>query len=1101
MLMLMCLWVYGLRAQTITIGTGTTSTFNTSQSATSAQSPWNSYYGYTYAQTIYLQSEIAATGNITSIDYYFDGASLSANADIKVWMKVITRSSFSSTTDWEPISGMTLVYDGTFAGSTPGWVNIPLQTPFPYNNTGNLVIAIDENTPSDNGATGFRYSATAAGSNRVIFYRSDGTNPDPATPPTAGGRSNQIGNIQINGLTLACQSPGNLAAAYSAGSATITWDAPAAGPAATAYKWELRTSGNPGSGATGLLQTNTTATPSVVINNPPISTFYVKSNCTSATDTSSWKSLVLLPNDEPCGAPLLTAGTSCVFTSATNAGATASAGIPAPGCASYSGGDVWFRVGVPASGALIFDSNSGIITDGGMAIYSSSDNTCNGSLTLIECDDDDSQNGAMPMINKTGLNPGDTVFIRFWEYGNDNNGTFSICVSEPPTPPVCTTIIAPIDGASAVPVPVALSWNAVAAATSYDIYLSTTNPPTTTVATSVTGTTYNYTAAYNTTYYWYVSPKNAGGNATGCDGTISSFTTDAPPPPPVNDEPCNAADLTIGATVPVCSNTVNASYTSSSEPSITSCSTPNNTVWYKFTPAVDGNYVIVASIPSASTNPLSAWFYLYTTSDCNTASAFTSAGGISCVAGPTTAGSSSNITTTALTAGVTYYLYVDGNSGDVGDICIRVEQAPTPPSCTTILTPTDGATAVTVPVALSWTAAPTATGYNVYAGTTNPPTTLVATNITATNFSYAATSYNTTYYWYVVPRNTGGLATGCDGTISSFTTDAPPPPPANDDCSGAVNLTGGVTVNSSTISATQSMAPEACATYTSLTAGDVWFQLTATQNGAASVTVQGPTGFDLVIQAYSGTCGSLTNIGCADATIGPSTETFNFSGLTAGQTVYFRVYGYSTTAGVFNQNTFTVTASGTALPVTYSSLSGSRINNVNRLTWTTSTEINNTGFELQRSADGVSFSKLAFVASKALNGNSNVSTAYSFNDVKPYISNGYYRLKQIDKDGRSSLSNVVMIKGGRISTVTLSSVYPNPVKSDVNVIVSSPNAEKLTVIITDLSGKVIKQQITNAVIGDNKVTLNVSNLASGTYLIKVQCANGCETSVQKFVKN
>ena len=131
-------------------------------------------------------------------------------------------------------------------------------------------------------------------------------------------------------------------------------------------------------------------------------------------------------NDDPCSATPLTAGATCSFTAATNAGATASAGVPAPGCASYAGGDVWFSVTVPASGHLIFDTNTGVITDGGMAIYSG---VC-GALTLIECDDDDSANGLMPMIDRTGLTPGTTIFIRMWEYGNDNNGTFSICVQD-----------------------------------------------------------------------------------------------------------------------------------------------------------------------------------------------------------------------------------------------------------------------------------------------------------------------------------------------------------------------------------------------------------------------------------------------------------------------------------------------------------------------------------------------------------------------------------------------------------------------------------------------------------------------------------------------
>ncbi len=128
-------------------------------------------------------------------------------------------------------------------------------------------------------------------------------------------------------------------------------------------------------------------------------------------------------NDTPCNAISLSVGTTCSFSTYTNAGATDS-GIPDPGCANYLGGDVWFSVTVPASGSLIFDTQSGVVTDGGMAIYSGTN--CS-SLSLIACNDDGGT-GLMPRISQSGLTPGSTIWIRFWEYGNNNNGTFGICV-------------------------------------------------------------------------------------------------------------------------------------------------------------------------------------------------------------------------------------------------------------------------------------------------------------------------------------------------------------------------------------------------------------------------------------------------------------------------------------------------------------------------------------------------------------------------------------------------------------------------------------------------------------------------------------------------
>ncbi len=141
-------------------------------------------------------------------------------------------------------------------------------------------------------------------------------------------------------------------------------------------------------------------------------------------------------NDDPCGALPVTVGTTCNYTQYTNAGAGATAGVPAPGCANYVSGDVWFSAVVPASGNLTLDANTGVITDGGMAVYTGA--SCSGPLTLVQCDDDGSANGLMPMLSLTGLVPGSTIYIRFWEYGGDNNGTFSLCVYDntaPPPPP------------------------------------------------------------------------------------------------------------------------------------------------------------------------------------------------------------------------------------------------------------------------------------------------------------------------------------------------------------------------------------------------------------------------------------------------------------------------------------------------------------------------------------------------------------------------------------------------------------------------------------------------------------------------------------------
>ncbi len=218
-------------------------------------------------------------------------------------------------------------------------------------------------------------------------------------------------------------------------------------------------------------------------------------------------------NDDCSTAIPLTVGVNCIMSAYSNATATTSStvGTPAPGCASYSGGDVWFRVVVPANGILTIDSQSGTITDSGMALYSGS---C-GALTLIECDDDDSANGAMSFITRTGLTPGSTVYIRFWEFGNDNNGTFGICATtvsscQPPFLSDTTNITlttATINWAPPVVVP----------STGYEYVVSTTNTTPVISGVATTALTANLTGlTANNTYYVFVRSN--------CGGTFSSWT-------------------------------------------------------------------------------------------------------------------------------------------------------------------------------------------------------------------------------------------------------------------------------------------------------------------------------------------------------------------------------------------------------------------------------------------------------------------------------------------------------------------------------------------------------------------------------------------------
>jgi GEVED domain/Secretion system C-terminal sorting domain len=678
------------------------------------------------------------------------------------------------------------------------------------------------------------------------------------------------------------------------------------------------------------------------------------------------------------------------------------------------------------------------------------------------------------------------------------SGAYCVALVSPPLPPtVCSNLLLPANNAIDVAkTPITLKWSTVALATQYDVYLGITNPPTTLITTSTIDSFVYTGAAYSTQYYWYVAPKNLGGIVAGCDAGAFTFTTMASPPPPINDDVCGAITLLLDSAAK-CDNTTLA--TSVGDPTL-ACSSANNTVWYKYTPTTTGVFNLVFTTPA--TGGLNGWLAVYTSTGTCPTLTFTNE---TLATLGTTCGTFSTGTTTTiaatLDAGTEYYFMLDGVGGAFGAYCVALVTPPLPPvTCAVMTMPVNMATNVATPQStLKWTPVAMATAYDVYLGTSNPPTTLKGT---ATSDSLNATGLliNTLYYWYVVPKNSGGAATGCDATVFEFTTDAGPLPPSNDSCLFARNITDSGTLNATTFGATQSMPAELCASFTGNANDDVWFSFTATQNGTAIVTVipQALSAFDAVIIAYTGAnCDSLVNATCRDASFSNGTEILNWPGIVAGQKYYFRVYGYG---GVGSEANFTVSVKGGVLPVALTSFVGKKEGNVNLLNWVTKNETNNKSFELQRSIDGKEFATLATIASKAAYGNSSATLQYQYTDNKPLLDNNYYRLKQIDFNGNFTYSSIVVVKGDKIASLKVTDCYPNPANRDVNLIVTSPIEDKITLVVTDVTGKVLQRNQTGLLAGNNKVKLDVSTLNSGMYFIKILCSKACEVGTVKFFK-
>jgi len=161
--------------------------------------PVNIFYGYSYAQSIYRQEDInVANQRIEKIAYYWNGVGAAPNSnEWVVYMGHTDNETFGSTTEWIPLSGLTQVYSGTLnIPATAGWITINLSNPFVYNNTQNLVIAVDENKSSYDSSSYFFFNTLTTGENRSLRCQSDGTNPDPTSPP-AGTLTAAYPNIMM----------------------------------------------------------------------------------------------------------------------------------------------------------------------------------------------------------------------------------------------------------------------------------------------------------------------------------------------------------------------------------------------------------------------------------------------------------------------------------------------------------------------------------------------------------------------------------------------------------------------------------------------------------------------------------------------------------------------------------------------------------------------------------------------------------------------------------------------------------------------------------------------------------------------------------------
>jgi hypothetical protein len=183
---------------------------------------------------------------------------------------------------------------------------------------------------------------------------------------------------------------------------------------------------------------------------------------------------------------------------------------------------------------------------------------------------------------------------------------------------------------------------------------------------------------------------------------------------------------------------------------------------------------------------------------------------------------------------------------------------------------------------------------------------------------------------------------------------------------------------------------------------------------------------------------------------------------------------------------------GNVLATEIEDFTGWKNNNSNMLKWVAGKETAGAVYEIQRSENGRNYSTIGRVNSK---GFSTGETEYQFEDVRPAMVS-YYRLKNIQLDGKSTLSKVVEIRRSKPSGILLE--MPNPVRNLLSMQIVTDNTARLQLTVFNSMGQAVLQDKLDCNKGTNQFTRSVQKLPAGNYHLLL--SDEKTQSVSSFIK-
>jgi hypothetical protein len=171
---------------------------------------------------------------------------------------------------------------------------------------------------------------------------------------------------------------------------------------------------------------------------------------------------------------------------------------------------------------------------------------------------------------------------------------------------------------------------------------------------------------------------------------------------------------------------------------------------------------------------------------------------------------------------------------------------------------------------------------------------------------------------------------------------------------------------------------------------------------------------------------------------------------------------------------FNVGAANASLPVTFTYFNAGSGTGGVKLTWLVASEINVNRYDVERSSNGKTFSKIGSVSAGG-------KSTYTYLDAAYVTGSNYYRLKSVDNDGQYKYSTVVLFKVGKNSLTAALKAYPVPASSQITLFHDAATiSSTISIVATD--GTVLKT--IKPVEGATETQINISSLKSGLYMIR-----------------